>query len=109
MSVAKPKEVATTTISEDVEFTTTAKELYDVFVNSEKLAAWTRSKPEVEAKVGGKMSLFSGNVRGEFTKLEEGKLIEQTWRLPTWPEGTNPPAPSDLFVVVTGIYGRSLL
>jgi activator of HSP90 ATPase len=83
----KPKAVTTTSLSEDVEFTTTAKELYDVFVQPEKLAAWTRSKPLIEPKVGGKLVLFQGNVKGEFLALEEGKKIEQTWRLPQWPEG----------------------
>ena len=84
----KPKGVHTTTFSEDIEFTTSAKELYDVFVQPDRVAAWTRSPPVVEAKVGGKMVLFQGNVKGEFTVLEEGKKIEQTWRLPQWPEGT---------------------
>jgi activator of HSP90 ATPase len=84
----KPKGIHTTTLTEDIEFTTTAKELYDVFVQPEKLAAWTRSKPSIDPKVGGKFVLFQGNVKGEFITLEEGKKIEQTWRLPQWPEGT---------------------
>lgn len=87
---SKSKGVHTTTLTEDIEFTTTAKELYDVFVQPEKLAAWTRSQPVIDAKVGGKMVLFQGNVKGEFITLEEGKKIEQTWRLPQWPEGTQP-------------------
>jgi activator of HSP90 ATPase len=37
--------------------------------------------------------LFQGNVKGEFTVLEEGKKIEQTWRLPQWPQGTKTPLP----------------
>jgi len=84
---AKPKGVHTTTVTEDIEFTTSAKDLYDVFVQADKLAAWTRSPPQIEAKVGGKVVLFQGNVKGEFIALEEGKKIEQTWRLPQWPEG----------------------
>ena len=83
----KPKDVHTSTVTEDIEFTTSAQDLYDVFVQPEKLAAWTRSPPQIEAKVGGNVVLFQGNVRGEFIVLEEGKKIEQTWRLPQWPEG----------------------
>jgi activator of HSP90 ATPase len=86
-SAPKPKGITTTTVSEDIEFTTTAKDLYDVFLDPQKLAAWTRSQPIIEPKVGGKLVLFQGNVKGEFLALEEGKKIEQTWRLPTWPEG----------------------
>lgn len=85
---AKPRGVHTTTVTEDIEFQTSAKELYDVFVQPEKLSAWTRSPAQIEAKVGGKVVLFQGNVSGEFTVLEEGKKIEQTWRLPQWPNGT---------------------
>ena len=62
-----------------------------MFVQPERLAAWTRSPPVIETKVGGKMVLFQGNVKGEFITLEEGKKIEQTWRLPQWPEGTKHP------------------
>jgi activator of HSP90 ATPase len=87
VSAPKPKGIQTTTISEDIEFTVTAKDLYDVFVNPQKLAAWTKSPPVIEPKVGGKVVLFQGNVKGEFLTLEEGKIIEQTWRLPNWPEG----------------------
>jgi activator of HSP90 ATPase len=87
----KPGGVHTTTVTEDIEFQTSAKDLYDVFVQPAKLAAWTRSAPQVDPRVGGQVVLFQGNVRGEFTVLEEGKKIEQTWRLPQWPQGTNPP------------------
>lgn len=86
----KPKGIRTTTLTEDIEFTTTAKDLYDVFIHPQKLAAWTRSQPTVDPKVGGKVVLFGGNVKGEFLVLEEGKKIEQTWRLPQWTEGTIP-------------------
>jgi activator of HSP90 ATPase len=87
VNAPKPKGIHTSTVTEDIEFTATAKDLYDVFVNPEKLAVWTRSPPVIEPKVGGKLVLFQGNVKGEFITLEEGKMIEQTWRLPTWPEG----------------------
>jgi activator of HSP90 ATPase len=69
-----------------------------VFVQPERLAAWTRSPPVIEAKVGGNMVLFQGNVKGEFITLEEGKKIEQTWRLPQWPEGTRPPCSGGMVV-----------
>jgi activator of HSP90 ATPase len=87
VNTPKPKGITTTSMSEDIEFTTSAVELYDVFIQPDKLAAWTRSKPIIDPKVGGKFVLFQGNVKGEFLKLENSKEIEQTWRLPNWPEG----------------------
>lgn len=39
------------------------------------------------AHVGGKFELFGGNVRGEFTELEEPTKIVQKWRLGQWPDG----------------------
>lgn len=86
--VQKPRGITTSTVTEDIEFQTTARELYDVFMQPDKLAAWTRSQPIIEPKVGGKFVLFQGNVKGEILALDPGKKIEQTWRLPQWPEGT---------------------
>lgn len=37
--------------------------------------------------MGGKFSIFDGNVVGEFVTLEEPSLLVQRWRLAQWPEG----------------------
>jgi activator of HSP90 ATPase len=81
--------VNTTTVTADDEFRTTAEELFTTFTDAQRLAAFTRGQPRQfdGAHVGGKFSIFDGNVTGEFVKLEKPTLIVQTWRLAQWPEG----------------------
>lgn len=84
---AKGKTINTTDLNDDIEFTATAADLYNAFVDPEKLAKWTRNPVKIDPKVGGEFVLFNGNIRGKFLALDKDKKIEQTWRLPTWPEG----------------------
>ncbi|KAK6505291.1 hypothetical protein TWF481_007198 [Arthrobotrys musiformis] len=78
----------TTEIVESFEFQTTAAELYQTFVDPARVAAFTRSRPELfEPVEGGRFKLFGGNVTGEFVELAQGEKITQKWRLPNWPEG----------------------
>ena len=71
------------------EFRTTAEELYSTFTDPQRLAAFTRGPPRQfeGSHVGGKFSIFDGNVVGEFAKLEPHKQMVQKWRLAQWPEG----------------------
>ena len=71
------------------EFRTTAEELYSTFTDPQRLAAFTRGPPRQfeGGHVGGKFSIFDGNVVGEFAKLEPHKQMVQKWRLAQWPEG----------------------
>ncbi|BFZ54783.1 Co-chaperone [Savitreella phatthalungensis] len=80
--------VNTSDISESYEFQTLASELYLVFVDPARVGAWTRggAGTVVEAKEGGRFSLFAGNVEGTFEKLEDGKSLVQRWRLRDWPQ-----------------------
>ncbi|KAL4908226.1 hypothetical protein BDW74DRAFT_147080 [Aspergillus multicolor] len=81
--------VNTTTVTASDEFRTTADELFKTFTEPERLTAFTRGAPRQwdGAKVGGKFSIFDGNVTGEFVKLESPKLLVQKWRLAQWPQG----------------------
>lgn len=82
----KHKTVNTSSISETYEFQTLAKELYITFLDQNRVAAWSRAAPNLDPKVGGKFSLFNGNIDGEFLELEENAKIVQTWRLQAWPK-----------------------
>lgn len=81
--------VNTTTVTADDEFRTTAEQLYTTFTDPQRLTAFTRAPPRQfdGAKIGGKFSIFDGNVTGEFVTLDEPNLIVQRWRLAQWPEG----------------------
>ncbi|UKZ80990.1 hypothetical protein TrVFT333_008757 [Trichoderma virens FT-333] len=81
--------VNTVTVRDDQEFRTTAEELYQTFVDPQRLAAFTRAPPKVfeGANPGSKFELFDGNVSGEYLELEKPKKIVQSWRLNQWPAG----------------------
>lgn len=81
--------VNTVTVTDNEEFRTTAEEMYQTFVDPQRLAAFTRSPPKVfeGAHKGGKFELFGGNVSGEYLELEPGKKVVQSWRLSQWPAG----------------------
>ncbi|RFU81690.1 hsp90 co-chaperone aha1 [Trichoderma arundinaceum] len=81
--------VNTVTVRDDQEFRTTAEEMYETFVDPQRLAAFTRAPPKLfeGAKKGGKFELFDGNVSGEYLELDRPKKIVQSWRLNQWPAG----------------------
>ncbi|KAI0188762.1 activator of Hsp90 ATPase [Xylaria flabelliformis] len=81
--------VNTTVLLEQAEFKAEAEDLYEVFTDARKLAAFTRAPPKKfdGAEVGGSWELFDGNVAGEFKELRRPTKIVQTWRLKQWPAG----------------------
>lgn len=81
--------VNTVTVTDNEEFRTTAAELYQTFVDPQRIAAFTRSPPKVfeGATTGGKFELFGGNVTGEYLVLEPSTKVVQSWRLAQWPAG----------------------
>ncbi|KAL7932697.1 HSP90 associated protein [Trichoderma chlorosporum] len=81
--------INTVTVRDDQEFRTTAEEMYQTFVDPQRLTAFTRAPPKLfeGAKAGGKFELFDGNVSGEYLELEKPKKIVQSWRLNQWPAG----------------------
>ncbi|KAL2215845.1 Aha1 domain family [Thermoascus aurantiacus ATCC 26904] len=81
--------VNTVTLTTTDEFRTTAEEMYTTFTDPQRIAAFTRGAPRQfdGAHVGGKFSIFDGNVTGEYVALEPYTLIKQKWRLAQWPEG----------------------
>ncbi|KAL4788132.1 activator of Hsp90 ATPase [Aspergillus varians] len=87
-TTANKVSVNTVTVTASDEFRTTAEELFKTFTEPERLAAFTRGAPRQfdGANVGGKFSIFDGNVTGEFVKLESPKLLVQKWRLAQWPQ-----------------------
>lgn len=76
----------TITIKFSTKFSATSNDIYNVLTNINMVQAWSRSKAVIENKENGKFVLFDGNIEGEFLKLEQDKLIVQTWRLKSWPK-----------------------
>lgn len=62
-------------------------EIYNVLTQLELLRAFTNAPAQVNSSVGGKFSLFDGQISGEFVELVPDKKIVEKWRFRTWPEG----------------------
>ncbi|KAJ2355014.1 Co-chaperone [Coemansia erecta] len=77
----------TVEVKQTSEFMCAAGDLYATLTDPQRVAVWTRAKPEIKPEVNAKFQLFGGHIEGEFTALEPGKRIEQTWRVATWPAG----------------------
>ncbi|KAH3663591.1 hypothetical protein OGAPHI_004992 [Ogataea philodendri] len=77
----------TTSLDFSTSFNTSAEQLYLTLLVPERVAAWTRSPPLIEPKVGSEFQLFGGNIQGKILELEENKRIKMLWRLRDWKEG----------------------
>ncbi|KAI7870026.1 activator of Hsp90 ATPase [Spinellus fusiger] len=85
--------VNTTTVTDTLEFLTSAQELYETLLDPQRVTAWTRGPAKISREIGSKFELFHGNVTGEILELVPNQKIVHTWRLKSWPE--------DHFSVVT--------
>eukprot|EP00054_Salpingoeca_dolichothecata_P016326 m.95532 g.95532 ORF g.95532 m.95532 type:complete len:362 (+) comp21927_c0_seq2:80-1165(+) len=86
-TAAPPPKVKTKTVEVTDEFLCPPDALYDALTNPDKVSAYTQSECKMDAKAGGEFSMFGGNVTGSFSRLDPNKLIEQSWRFKSWPEG----------------------
>jgi len=73
------------TIIHDIVFkNTTPKDLYDLYMNSNKHTIATGAPAVISAKEGEKFSAHDGWITGKNIKLIKNQLIVQTWRSKTW-------------------------
>ncbi|KAN0011803.1 hypothetical protein ACTFIU_007372 [Dictyostelium citrinum] len=81
------KKQNTKTLKLKEEFQCSPMDAYDVFVNINKLRAFTQSDCTFENEEGGKFSLYGGSIQGVNKTLSPGSKIVQTWRLDSWSKG----------------------
>jgi len=63
---------------------TTAKALYDLYMNSKKHSIATGAPAKLSTKEGGSYSAHDGYITGVNVHLIKDKLIVQTWRTMEW-------------------------
>jgi len=68
-------------------FRATAKELYDLLMDSKQHSAVTGAPAKISAKIGGKFTAFGGDLEGTTLELTPNKKIVQSWRSSDWPPG----------------------
>ncbi|EGD72387.1 hypothetical protein PTSG_00408 [Salpingoeca rosetta] len=71
----------------DEEFLCSPSDLFQCFVDENRVKAYTQADASIEAKMGGSFSLFGGNVTGVIKDLIPNERIVQAWRFKSWPEG----------------------
>jgi len=77
----------TKTIIQKVVFrNTTAKILYDLYMNSKKHSLATGAPAMISAKEGSHFSAHGGSITGKNLHLVKEKLIVQSWRIQGWDE-----------------------
>lgn len=80
----------TTTLHLEPTFNTSAEQIYLTLLDTSRIAAWTRSSPEIELfppKKGSSYKFFGGAVLGKILKLVPNEQIVELWRLQDWKEG----------------------
>lgn len=61
--------------------------VYEALMDEKKHAAFTGGDTEISRKVGGKFTLYGGDIEGKNLELTPDKKIVQSWRYSDWPEG----------------------
>ena len=77
----------TRTIRQSVTFKAAPADVYEVLMDSKKHGALTGSVARVSRKVGGKFSVYGGDIEGVNLELVPGQRIVQSWRYSDWPSG----------------------
>lgn len=74
-------------INQQIEFNTSAHEIYEIFLDTEKHAKLIKDEAKIDRKIGGKFSVFGDYATGENLELVPDKKIVQTWRASDWEQG----------------------
>ena len=81
---AKPQSI---TIHQEVDFNASPQRIYDALLDAKQFSAFSTMPAEINRKLGGAFSLFSGHIIGRNVELIPNKRIVQSWRVVDWPEG----------------------
>ncbi|RMZ55348.1 hypothetical protein APUTEX25_003486 [Auxenochlorella protothecoides] len=68
-------------------FYASAQDIYECFTDARRVLAFTQSPAELDARVGGALSMFGGSVQGVFRELAAPSRIVMDWRFSNWAEG----------------------
>jgi activator of HSP90 ATPase len=77
----------TKTIRQSATFKAGASEVYEALMDSKKHGEFTESTAKISRKVGGKFSIYDGEIQGVNLELVPSQKIVQSWRYSDWPEG----------------------
>lgn len=65
-------------------------EVFSTLVEARKILDWSGQKGRVASRVGGKVALFDGWVKGVVLDCKDKRTLAYTWLTADWPEETKP-------------------
>jgi activator of HSP90 ATPase len=74
-------------IRQTVTLKTSPHAVYEILMDSKKHAQFTGGEAKISRKVGGKFTIYGGDIAGENLELVPDQKIVQSWRYSDWPEG----------------------
>jgi activator of HSP90 ATPase len=77
----------TKTIRQSVTFKASVDTVYEALLDSKKHAKFTGSVVKMSREIGGKFSVYGGDIQGVNLELVPGQRIVQSWRYSDWPKG----------------------
>jgi activator of HSP90 ATPase len=77
----------TKTVKFELDFRASSADLFAALTDPRRMEAYTQSPVVLEPRIGGKFSMFGGNISGEFLDVKSNEYIVQKWRSSSWPEG----------------------
>ncbi len=80
-------EIKTKTIRQSVTFAASPTLVYEALMDSKKHAEFTGSPVKMSREVGGKFSVYDGEIDGVNLELVPSRKIVQSWRYSDWPAG----------------------
>jgi activator of HSP90 ATPase len=84
-------------IHQEESFKASPARIYEALLNAKQFSTFSGGRPaEIDRKVGGAFSLFSGHIVGRNLELVPNRRIVQAWRAVAWPEGVYSIARFDL-------------
>ena len=92
----------TKTIRQSVTFKASPHDVYEALMDSKKHSEFTASKVSISRKVGGKFSVYGGEIEGVNLVLVPNQKIVQSWRYSDWPKGHYSQATFSLREISTG-------
>jgi len=77
----------TKTIRQSVTFKASPHDVYEAIMDSKRHSEFTGAKVSISRKIGGKFSVYGGDIEGVNLELVPDQKIVQSWRYGDWPMG----------------------
>ncbi len=62
--------------------------VWAALTDADAMSTWMEDDTiQIDLRVGGRYTIFSGDTTGTFTEIEKPEILEYTWRQKEWPKG----------------------